>query len=118
VRDYIHVIDLAAAHVLALAALERRRDGASPRAYNLGCGGDGYTVNEVVETAARITGRQIPVRWGQRRAGDPAALVASSDRIRDELGWTPRHAGLESIISSAWRWMSGHAAAVGGARQA
>jgi UDP-glucose 4-epimerase len=103
VRDYIHVLDLADAHVRALGALERL-DGC--HAFNLGCGGAGYTVREVIETAQLVTGRTVPVVVTDRRPGDPAVLVASSDRIRTALGWTPRFDNLEAIIQSAWRWMS------------
>ncbi len=103
VRDYVHVLDLADAHVLALHGL-----GGRSRVYNLGCGGDGYTVREVLETARRITGREIPVALGPRRAGDPAVLVASSARIRAELGWAPRRQQLGAIVGSAWDWMQRH----------
>ncbi|PYS80007.1 MAG: UDP-glucose 4-epimerase GalE [Acidobacteria bacterium] len=103
VRDYIHVVDLARAHVLALSILGERS-----AIYNLGCGGDGYTVNEVVETAREVTGRDIQVQTGARRAGDPAVLVASSEKIRRELGWSPRLQDLRAIISSAWEWMQEH----------
>ena len=103
VRDYIHVQDLAHAHVLALEALANDR---SPHIYNLGCGGDGYTVREVIDTVQRITARQVPVRIARRRTGDPAILVASSDRIRRELGWVPQFQSLEDIVASAWRWMT------------
>ncbi len=102
VRDYIHVGDLARAHVLALGAL--RAEG---RVYNLGCGG-GFTVNEVLTAAQRVTGHPIPVAYGPRREGDPAELVASSARIGKELGWVPRHAGIEEILASAWDWMQRH----------
>ena len=102
VRDYIHVSDLATAHVLALEAL-RPRD--SLRVYNLGCGGEGHTVREVVTVARRVTGRPIDVRVGPRRPGDPATLVASSDRIMRELGWRPQRQDLDDIVGSAWRWM-------------
>ena len=102
VRDYIHVEDLAGAHVLALAPLAR--PGVCT-AYNLGCGGGGYSVREVVETAARITGRTIPERMAARRPGDPAVLIASSERIARELGWRPQYQQLEMIIDSAWQWM-------------
>jgi UDP-glucose 4-epimerase len=102
VRDYIHVIDLARAHVLALGAL----DGGAERAtYNLGCGRDGYTVLEVIRTAERVTGRPVPVRVGPRRPGDPAVLVASSERIVQGLAWRPSRQDLETIIASAWRFM-------------
>jgi UDP-glucose 4-epimerase len=103
VRDYIHVVDLARAHILALGILDERS-----AVYNLGCGGDGYTVREVIETARQVTGRAIPVRVGPRRPGDPARLVASSDRIKRELGWTPARQDLKTIIASAWDWMQRH----------
>ena len=103
VRDYVHVLDLADAHVVALDAV----DGGS-RVYNLGCGGAGYSVNEVVETARRVTGHPLPVHVGPRRPGDPALLVASSDRIRAELGWAPRHQDLDAIVRSAWAWAKAH----------
>jgi UDP-glucose 4-epimerase len=103
VRDYIHVQDLATAHVRALMALESAHP---PRPhYNLGCGGDGYTVREVIATAERVTGRPIPVRVSARRPGDPAVLIASSDQIRHDLGWQPAHQDLETIVRSAWEWM-------------
>lgn len=101
IRDYIHVEDLARAHVLALGRLERQ---GTCEAYNLGCGGRGYSVREVIDTAARVTGQTIPERIAERRAGDPAVLIASSERIRRDLGWVPRHAGLQDIIASAWTW--------------
>jgi UDP-glucose 4-epimerase len=78
------------------------------RIYNLGCGGAGYSVNEVIETARRVTGKEIPTHVGPRRAGDPATLVASSDRIKSELGWQPQFQDLGLIIESAWRWMQQH----------
>jgi UDP-glucose 4-epimerase len=99
VRDYIHVLDLADAHILVLEAL-RERD---QLIYNLG-NGHGFSVREVVETARGVTRHAIPVVESPRREGDPATLVASSDKIRRELGWQPRHAGLEDIIQSAWKW--------------
>jgi UDP-glucose 4-epimerase len=103
VRDYIHVRDLARAHVLALEALA---SGPAPsRVYNLGCGGDGYTVREVIDAAREITGRSLTTRTGPRRPGDPAVLVAGSSRIRRELGFRPAHQDLGEIIGSAWRWM-------------
>ena len=104
IRDYIHVVDLAEAHVLALQALEQGH-----RVYNLG-NGEGFSVRQVIETARAVTGAAIPEQMGQRRAGDPARLVASSDRIRDELGWAPQFPGLEQIIDSAWRWHQRHPA--------
>lgn len=103
IRDYIHVTDLAAAHVLALEALQAGRHGAE--VYNLGCGGAGYSVRQVIDTAREVTGREIAVEEGPRRAGDPAKLVASSHRVRRDLGWEPRHQDLRDIIASAWSWM-------------
>lgn len=103
VRDYIHVVDLARAHILALNVLDE-----GSRIYNLGCGGDGYTVREVIETARAVTGRDIPVRVGPRRPGDPAVLIASSTRIKRELGWQPTMQDLRLIIESAWNWLQTH----------
>ena len=102
VRDYVHVLDLAQAHILALNALN---DGS--RVYNLG-NGEGYSVREVIETARRVTGREIPAEVGDPRPGDPPVLIASSDKIRDDLGWTPEHNALEDIIGSAWDWHRRH----------
>ncbi|GAA5071687.1 UDP-glucose 4-epimerase GalE [Lysobacter panacisoli] len=102
VRDYVHVLDLADAHVLALGLMDRE---AGAHAFNLG-NGNGFSVLEVIETARRVTGRDIAFDAAPRRAGDPAVLVASSDRARDVLGWSPRHAALDEIIDSAWRWHS------------
>jgi UDP-glucose 4-epimerase len=95
-------LDLAEAHVLALQALEQGN-----RVYNLG-NGEGFSVRQVIETARAVTGEAIPEQMGQRRAGDPARLVASSDRIRQELGWAPQYPALEQIIDSAWRWHRQH----------
>ncbi len=103
VRDYIHVSDLADAHIRALDALAANR--IQEEIFNLGCG-DGYTVQEVIDCARNVTGREIPVVDGSRRPGDPAALVASSSRISHALGWQPRHSSLEEIIRSAWNWDS------------
>ena len=103
VRDYVHVVDLARAHILALGILDERS-----AIYNLGCGGEGYTVREVIKTARAVTGREIKVRVGARRAGDPAVLVASSARIKRELGWSPQFQDLRLIIESAWEWMERH----------
>jgi len=103
VRDYIHVIDLARAHILALDILGERS-----AIYNLGCGGDGYTVTEVIETAREVTGREIETRTVKRRAGDPAVLIASSDKIKHELGWSPKFQDLKLIIQSAWDWLQAH----------
>jgi UDP-glucose 4-epimerase len=99
IRDYIHVSDLARAHVLALDALA---GGHAGDAYNLGCGGNGYSVKQVIEVARSVCGRDIPVRVGARRPGDPSVLVASSDRIIRELGWRPRLQDLREIVRSAW----------------
>ncbi len=103
VRDYVHVLDLADAHVASLDAV----DGGSA-VYNLGCGGEGYSVREVIEAARAVTGHELPVRIGPRRPGDPAVLVARSQRIRRELGWQPRHQDLHAIIGSAWEWVKRH----------
>jgi len=100
VRDYIHVIDLARAHVKAIDMVENKSG-----IFNLGCGGDGYTVKEVIDAAERITGKKIPTRISGRRPGDPAVLIASSERIRSELGWQPEFQDLSLIVESAWRWM-------------
>jgi UDP-glucose 4-epimerase len=99
VRDYIHVSDLARAHVLALALLSRKSD-----IFNLGCGG-GYTVLEVIEAARQVTGHPIPIRIGPRRLGDPAVLIASSEKIQRELGWQPQQQDLSAVIESAWKGM-------------
>ena len=103
IRDYIHVVDLARAHILALDVLSERS-----AIYNLGCGGDGYSVREVIDTARRVTGKEIPVRMGARRPGDPAVLIASSDKIKSELGWHPQFQDLGLIVESAWKWMLAH----------
>jgi len=103
IRDYIHVVDLARAHILALDVLSERS-----AIYNLGCGGDGYSVREVIETARRVTGKEINVRMGLRRPGDPAVLIASSDKIKSDLGWQPQFQDLGLIVESAWKWMQDH----------
>ena len=102
VRDYIHVDDLAVAHVLAL----EHNVGGEHRIFNLGTG-HGYSVREVIETARRVTGREIAAVEEPRRPGDPPALVASAERARAELGWEPRK-GLEDMIADAWEWHSAH----------
>lgn len=102
VRDYIHVVDLARAHILALQT-------PSNATYNLGCGA-GYSVKEVIDCAERITGRSISVKVMQRRAGDPAVLIASSEAIKRELGWSPKFQELDLIIDSAWAWLQAHPA--------
>ena len=99
VRDYIHVSDLARAHLLALQALA---DGHAGGSYNLGCGGSGYSVMQVIEVARSVSGRDIRLRIGPRRPGDPAVLVASSQRIMRDLGWRPRLQDLQEIVRSAW----------------
>ena len=103
VRDYIHVSDLARAHAMAIPALDR----IGSRIYNLGCGG-GYSVAEVIAAAREVTGRDIPTLAAPRRPGDPAVLVASSDRIRAELGWEPARQDLRTILSDAWAWLEAH----------
>ena len=102
IRDYIHISDLADAHILALQALDQ-----GSRTYNLG-NGRGFSVLEVIETARKITGHAIPCEIGPRRAGDPAELVADSGRIKSELGWKPQFAQLDTIIESAWQWHRDH----------
>jgi UDP-glucose 4-epimerase len=103
VRDYIHVVDLARAHILALGILDERS-----AIYNLGCGGDGYTVKEVIDTARAVTGCDIHARTAPRRPGDPAVLVATSEKIKRELGWQPQFQDLRKIIESAWNWIQAH----------
>lgn len=109
VRDYIHVSDLARAHLLALDALEKAKDANHSTAlvYNLG-NGRGFSVREVVEVARQVTGHPIPLVESPRRPGDPAVLIASSEKIRRELGWQPRYQDLKSIIQSAWQWHRAH----------
>ncbi len=99
IRDYVHVVDLASAHILAMEALDR----IGSRKYNLG-NGSGFSVMEVVEMCRKVTGHPIPHVIGPRRPGDPAILIASSESIRRELGWQPRYPDLESIVRSAWEW--------------
>lgn len=102
VRDYVHVTDLAQAHILALRALDE-----GSRTYNLG-NSHGATVKEVIETCRRVTGHPIPAEVGPRRPGDPAVLIASSDKIRRELGWKPRYPDLQTIVEHAWAWHRTH----------
>jgi UDP-glucose 4-epimerase len=102
IRDYVHVVDLCEAHLLALAYLER---GGKTDAFNLG-NGNGFSVQEVIDTARRVTGRPIDVEEAPRRPGDPARLVADCSRAREVLRWTPRYASLERIAEDAWRWES------------
>ncbi len=108
VRDYIHVVDLARAHILALRILDERS-----AIYNLGCGGEGYSVQEVIDTVREVTGREITTRIVPRRAGDPAVLIASSEKIKRELGWEPKFQDLRVIIESAWKWLSKHPSGYG-----
>lgn len=103
VRDYIHIEDLASAHLLALRGLETHEK----LICNLGSG-SGFTVREVIEVARKVTGHPIPIRECSRRPGDPAVLVASSEKARSLLGWNPQHSNLESIIASAWEWHRTH----------
>ncbi|GKU76252.1 UDP-glucose 4-epimerase GalE [Paenibacillus sp. L3-i20] len=100
IRDYVHVSDLADAHILAV---DKLRGGSSSSIYNLG-NGRGYSVKEVIDIARSVTGRDIKAVIEPRREGDPAVLVASSERARNELGWKPSRSGLEDIIKSAWKW--------------
>lgn len=104
VRDYIHVSDLADAH---LRAVEYLRKGESSNVFNLGIG-EGFSVQDVIDTAKKVTGLEIPVVMQARRAGDPAVLVASSQKAREVLGWNPSHEKLEDIIQSAWSWHQSH----------
>lgn len=108
IRDFIHVTDLAEAHVAALRYLER---GGTSAAYNLGVG-QGVSVREIVDTVRAVTGRDVPSVIGPRRPGDPARLVASSDRARQDLGWTPRF-DLTAIVRTAWAWHERHPAGYG-----
>jgi len=103
IRDYVHIADLVSAHLLALDALEER----DSLVCNVGTG-NGFSVRQVIETARKVTGHAIPVRESPRRPGDPPRLVASSDRIRRELGWQPHHVELEDMIASAWEWHRSH----------
>jgi UDP-glucose 4-epimerase len=102
IRDYIHVDDLATAHLLTLDGLDEH----SQLICNLGSG-NGFSVREVIEVARKVTGHAIPAVEAPRRAGDPAVLVASSEKIRRVLGWNPQHSSIESIVRSAWEWHRG-----------
>lgn len=110
VRDYIHVTDLAQAHILAVKYLA---EGGESNIFNLG-NGVGFTVKEVIDTARKVTGDEIKAVVSPRRAGDPAQLIASSDKARSVLGWKPEHDDLEEIIASAWKWHSTHPNGFGG----
>ena len=103
VRDYIHVVDLARAHILALGEL-----GEGSQIFNLGCGGDGYSVRQVIDTVQEVTGKNILTRIGARRAGDPSTLIASSEKIKAKLGWQPKYQDLRLIVESAWKWTLAH----------
>ncbi len=100
IRDYIHVMDLVDAHILAL---ERLRKGGKSTVYNLGSG-EGFSVKEMIEAARTVTGHPIPAVVADRRPGDPSTLIASSKRAKEELGWMPRFTNIEDIIASAWKW--------------
>ena len=100
IRDYVHVADLASAHVLALKALAA---GAETTSFNIGTG-RGYSNMEIIRCVEEVTGRKVPRKMGARRAGDPAALIASADRAQDVIGWTPQHSSLKEIVETAWRW--------------
>jgi len=104
IRDYIHITDLAQAHFLSLQHL---LNGGGSRKYNLG-NGNGYSILDVLETAGRVTGREIPYRFADRRAGDPAALVGGAAKAADELGWKPLYGNLEVILETAWNWLKNH----------
>lgn len=106
VRDYVHVTDLADAHVRALDLLTTAQPGLT--AYNLG-NGQGFTVREIIAAAERVTGLKVPVATVARRAGDPAALIGDAARARSVLGWQPRHADIDAILGTAWRWLQQHA---------
>jgi UDP-glucose-4-epimerase GalE len=103
-RDFVHVNDLASAHLLALEAL---RDGAASTKYNLG-NGRPTSVKDVVDSVERVVGRKVPFTVGPRRPGDPGVLFASSARIRSELGWSPRFEDIDVIVDTAWRWREAH----------
>jgi len=103
VRDYIHVEDLCAAHIMAMEALKP----GDARFYNLGIG-RGYSVREVIDACRRVTGRDIPVEYGERRPGDPAVLYADASKIREELGWTSQYTELDDIVQTTWNWFRNH----------
>jgi len=100
VRDYIQVMDLVEAHILAL---DKLRQGAGSSVYNLG-NGEGFSVKEMIEAARKVTGHPIPAVVSDRRAGDPSKLIASSQKVKEELGWKPRFIDIEDIIATAWKW--------------
>ncbi len=104
IRDYIHVLDLAEAHILALNYL---LDGGESNFFNLG-NGTGFSVNDIIRVAERITGEKVPVVYGDRRLGDPPVLVAGSRKIKDMLGWKPKFDDIERIVETAWKWHASH----------
>jgi len=104
IRDYIHINDLCDAHMLALDKIMKEQ---CSTAFNLG-NGDGYSVKEVLSAAEDVVGPKIPVKYGERRAGDPDRLVADSKRAREELGWEPKYPALKDIITHAWQWEIKH----------
>lgn len=104
IRDYIHVIDLVNAHILALEYLMK---GGDSNIFNLGSN-SGYSVLEMIEAAREVTGHPIPLQIGERRLGDPALLIASSQKAKDMLGWIPKHIDIKEIIASAWKWHQSH----------
>lgn len=104
IRDYIHVTDLANAHLLAL---RRMKEGGDSAVYNLG-NGKGFSVSQVIEVARKVTGREIKAEVGPRRAGDPAVLIASSEKAMEQLNWKPKYNSLDAIIETAWKWHLSH----------
>ncbi len=104
IRDYIHIVDIADAHILALEALHA---GEGCDIFNLG-NGNGFSVQQIIQATSQVTGRTIPVRESQRRPGDPPVLIASPEKIRRRLGWNPQYGKLEEIIDTAWRWHRTH----------
>ncbi|WP_406944998.1 UDP-glucose 4-epimerase GalE [Halobacillus sp. SY10] len=104
IRDYIHVEDLVAAH---LQAIDRLKKGGASTIYNLG-NGQGFSVKEIIEAVRKVTGHPVPAEVAPKRAGDPAQLVASSEKARKELGWEPQYPGVETMIESAWKWFQEH----------
>ncbi len=104
IRDYIHINDLAQAHYLSLQHLLQ---GGQSKQYNLG-NGNGSSILDVLDTASQITGKRIPYTFSDRRAGDPAVLIGSSEKAARELGWTPKYANLDTILETAWKWLKDH----------
>jgi UDP-glucose 4-epimerase len=105
-RDYVHVLDIASAHIAAL----QRMNQPGMRAYNIGLG-NSYSVRQVCDAVEKAVGRRLPIRLAERRPGDPAVLCASPERVIQEMGWSPKHSSLEEIIASAWRWKRNQCAA-------